>query len=37
LGVGLDVDSAEDLQVLLKVKNETLSKQVLQSFKITKS
>jgi 2-phospho-L-lactate guanylyltransferase len=37
LGVGLDVDSTEDLQVLLKVKNETLSKQVLQSFKITKS
>ncbi len=36
-GVGLDVDSTDDLQVLLKVKNETLSRQVLQGFKITKS
>ena len=37
LGVGLDIDSVDDLQVLLKVENETLSKQVLEKFKLTKS
>jgi 2-phospho-L-lactate/phosphoenolpyruvate guanylyltransferase len=33
LGVGLDIDSGDDLKVLLKVQNNTLSKQVLQEFK----
>lgn len=37
LGAGLDIDSVEDLQVLLKVQNGTLSKQVLGKIKMTKS
>ncbi len=37
LGVGLDIDSVEDLQVLLKVENNTLSKQALRKFKLTKN
>jgi len=37
LGAGLDIDSIEDLRVLLKVENETLSRQVLGNFKVAKS
>lgn len=37
LGVGLDVDSLEDLQVLLRVENKTVSKQFLSKIKLTKS
>jgi 2-phospho-L-lactate/phosphoenolpyruvate guanylyltransferase len=37
LGVGLDIDSFEDLQFLLKVENETLSKKVVRDFKLAKS
>ena len=33
LGAGLDIDSGDDLKILLKVQNNTLSKQVLQEFK----
>ncbi len=33
LGAGLDIDSGDDLKVLLKVQNDTLSKRVLQEFK----
>ncbi len=33
LGTGLDIDSVEDLCLLLKVENSTLSKQVLQKFR----
>jgi 2-phospho-L-lactate guanylyltransferase len=37
LGVGLDIDSVEDLQFLLKAQNTTLSKEILQKFNVTKS
>lgn len=37
LGAGLDIDSVDDLQVLLKVENETLSRQVLGKFNVAKS
>jgi 2-phospho-L-lactate guanylyltransferase len=36
-GVGLDVDSVDDLRLLLKVENETLSKKVMRDFKLAKS
>ncbi len=36
LGICLDVDSVEDLQVLLRVENETLSKQVVREFSLVK-
>jgi len=37
LGAGLDIDSVDDLQVLLKSENSTLSKQVLFNFDVSKS
>jgi 2-phospho-L-lactate guanylyltransferase len=36
LGAGLDIDSIDDLKVLLKIENSTLSKQVLFNFDISK-
>ena len=37
LGVGLDIDSVDDLHVLLKTENNTLSKQVLRKFEVSKN
>lgn len=37
LGAGLDIDSVDDLKVLLKTENNTLSKQVLCRFEVSKS
>jgi 2-phospho-L-lactate/phosphoenolpyruvate guanylyltransferase len=37
LGAGLDIDSVDDLKVLLKIENSTLSKQVLINFDVSKS
>jgi 2-phospho-L-lactate/phosphoenolpyruvate guanylyltransferase len=37
LGAGLDIDSVEDLQILLKTENSTLSKQILFKFDVSKS
>ena len=37
LGAGLDIDSVDDIQVLLKTENNTLSKQVLYKSKVSKS
>ena len=37
LGAGLDIDSVDDIKVLLKTENSTLSKQVLHKFEVSKS
>ncbi|MCW4023839.1 MAG: 2-phospho-L-lactate guanylyltransferase [Candidatus Bathyarchaeota archaeon] len=37
LGAGLDIDSVDDLQLLLKIDNNTASRQVLEKFKAAKN